>query len=60
MLLIKNFFDLINLTTFLIKIVDLIFLYFSFLSENNYPISPNLQAPSKLSIIEWRTGSASE
>ena len=50
MLLIEKFLDLINSIIFFKKIVDLIFLYFLFLSENNLPISPNLQAPSKLSI----------
>ena len=37
MLLIEKFLDLINSITFLSKIVDLIFLYFLFLSGNNFP-----------------------
>ena len=50
MLFMEKFLDLINSITFLSNIVDLIFLYFLSLSENNFPISPNLHAPSKLSI----------
>ena len=59
-LLIKKFLDLINFITSQSKIVDLIFLYFLFLSGNNFPMSPSQQSPSKLSIRECNTGSASE
>ena len=38
MLLIEKFLDLINSITFLSKIVDLIFLYFLFLFENNFQV----------------------
>ena len=59
-LFIKYPLDLVSSITFLSKTVDLIFLNFLLLSENNRPISPILQAPKIASVTECRTGSPSE